>query len=210
MMKKLGFLGDSITEGCGVTLEDRYATVLSKMLGVQEVNDGIGGTRIASQTIPTPEPSAHFDLDFVGRVAKLEKDLDLLIVFGGTNDYGHGDAIIGNENDTSVYTFYGAVKELIRLLIEKYGKEKLLFILPLPRAGQDVSPKPQGGEPLKVYIDILEKKYQENNLRYIDFSKMFPIEKINDLTVDGLHPNAKGHLLLANYLAKYIKDNNLL
>ena len=51
--KKIAFLGDSITEGCGVsTIENVYWNVLARKTGAEGYGYGIGGTRIARRTEP--------------------------------------------------------------------------------------------------------------------------------------------------------------
>ena len=89
---KANFLGDSITEGhCASTPDKCYIEILKQKYGLSEArNYGISGTRIARQqrTYMFPE----FDRDFCSRVGDMDKDADIVIVFGGTNDHGHGDA----------------------------------------------------------------------------------------------------------------------
>ena len=57
----------------------------------------------------------------------------MVFVFGGTNDYGHGDAEIGTTEDNSPYTFCGGLNNLFAKLSAIYGKEK--FALSCLRAG---------------------------------------------------------------------------
>ena len=49
-----------------------------------------------------------------------ENQVDTVFVFGGTNDYGHGDAPIGGFTDRTPDTFYGACHYLFSGLIKKY------------------------------------------------------------------------------------------
>ena len=210
---KINFLGDSITRGaCASTDENRYTTLVCQMLGAEERNYGIGGTRIAKQL----NPSGEFwdDKDFISRAPMMEKDADWVFVFGGTNDYGHGDVPLGNIEDTSLYTFYGALKRLVEYLISVYGKEKLCFILPIHRYNED-NPYGEGnkavaGEPLCQYVQAEKEVFQYYDVSYLNFENVFPIPKANtgdDLTYDGLHPNDKGHKLIADKLVEYIREN---
>lgn len=92
--KKIYFLGDSITEGVGASdAEHCYVSVFGKLSGAIVKNYGISATRIACQTenLTTKEP----DLSFVNRVDSMDSDADVVVVFGGTNDFGHGDAKLG-------------------------------------------------------------------------------------------------------------------
>ena len=115
--KKIVFLGDSITEGSGASsIENRYTDLIGKMTGAVCYNHGIGGTRIARQDVKSENP-LH-DLDFLSRVGELEEDADIVVVFGGTNDFGHGAAPFGTFSDRTAYTFYGALHSLYTALIE--------------------------------------------------------------------------------------------
>lgn len=50
---------------------------------------------------------------FCGRLDEMDKNADAVVVFGGTNDYGHGDAPFGLFTDRTDETFYGACHTLM-------------------------------------------------------------------------------------------------
>lgn len=207
---KILFLGDSITEGAGASKpEYKYVELVKISLGCEVQNYGVGGTRIAPQQTPSAEP--RYDETFLMRAKKMDKDADMVFVFGGTNDYGHGDAAIGSFENKNPDTFIGAFYELIAYLVGVYGKDKLHFILPLPRYNQDnpygdgFKKNPSGT--LNDYIEIEKKILTESEIPYIDFSDVFPIPQTNTgdaLTVDGLHPNDAGHSILAAKICAHI------
>ena len=210
---KINFLGDSITEGaCASTNDKRYSTLVCKMLGAEERNYGIGGTRIAKQKNPK-EGVWEDDKDFITRAPIMDKDADFVFIFGGTNDYGHGDVPLGTMDDDTEYTFYGALKQLVEYLLSVYGKEKLCFILPIHRYNED-NPYGEGnkaiaGAPLSAYVQAEIEVFERYGVSYLNFNNLFPIPKVNsgdDLTKDGLHPNDKGHDLLAKQIVKYFQD----
>lgn len=131
--KKINFLGDSITEGVGASAPDKvYHQVMLRKYGLAAVrNYGISGTRYARQINPTlNEPS--FDLDFCQRYAGMDDDADIVVVFGGTNDFGHGDAPIGTPDDRTPDTFWGACHYLYSHLIEKYPAALIVVHDPAP------------------------------------------------------------------------------
>ena len=86
--KKIAFLGDSITEGVGTSSIDHvYWNVIAQRTGAECYGYGISGTRIAvQQRVPSPDPS--HDLYFGSRVNDMIPDADIIVVFGGTNDFG--------------------------------------------------------------------------------------------------------------------------
>lgn len=212
---KIYFLGDSITQGAGASCEQtKYVNVVGQILGCEVRNYGEGGTRIAKQTVPSQE--SIYDRDFLMRADGMEDDADLVFVFGGTNDYGHGDAELGSLESTDEYTFCGAVNSLIKKLSARYGKEKLCFILPIHRYDEDnmygEGNKPKAGAPLSTYVALLKEILQKNGVETLAFEKEFPIPATNDgtdgLTVDGLHPNDKGHRIIAEKICEYIRAKN--
>jgi len=102
--KKVGFLGDSITYGYGlpesVRLTARYSSVLCNLIGCTEVNMGVSGTCIASNTL-----NNRNDTRFVTRVTQANiGDLDFLFVFGGTNDFSYDTKPIGEHFSINTIT----------------------------------------------------------------------------------------------------------
>ena len=98
----INFLGDSITEGKGVLIpENRFTDRIAVEGKCICRNYGVGGTRIARQT-KASDPT-RYDLDYNARFLCMDHNADLIVVFGGTNDFGHGDAPMGSRGDSSVY-----------------------------------------------------------------------------------------------------------
>lgn len=212
---KINFLGDSITEGAGASSKQtKYVSLVGQMLGCESRNYGKGGTRIAKQTVPSEV--ADYDDDFLTRSEGMSNDADLVFVFGGTNDYGHGDAKLGDIDSRDEYTFCGAVNALIDKLSARYGKEKLCFILPLHRYNEDnvygEGNKKEAGAPLSAYVTLLKELLEKQGVEMLSFEKEFPIPVSNagddGLTVDGLHPNDVGHRIIAEKICDYIRAKN--
>ena len=210
----INFLGDSITQGAGASSpEENYVNLVGKMLGCEARNYGIGGTRIARQNVLSVEHI--YDLDFLMR-SEVMGDADFVFVFGGTNDYGHGVAEFGELDSEDIYTFCGAVNVLFRKLIARYGKEKLCVILPLHRCDEDNpygdGSKKKPGKLLKDYDLALKTLAEKYGLDTMDFEKEFPFSKIGagqGLTTDGLHPNSRGHRIIAEKICEYVRKKNI-
>ena len=208
----INFLGDSITEGAWAT-EPKYNFVsrVGEKLGCKVNNYGISGTRIAMQTVPSANPV--FDKDFLTR-AKEMSDADMVFVFGGTNDYGHGDSEIGDLTSLDSHTFCGAVRNLATYLCERYGKRNVCFILPLHRYDED-NPRGEFGAQtklrpsLKEYVKAEIAVLDDMGMRYLDFRDSFPTPAVNTPTEyfqDGLHPTNKGHELIADMISDYVRQ----
>lgn len=210
--KKMVFLGDSITQGAGATKKENvYLEVCAKKLGAKAVNFGVGGTRIAPQITPSAE--AFCDEYFLLRAKKMDKDADLVVVFGGTNDFGHGDAPFGRIGDKDPATFCGAYDALIEYLMATYGKEKLIIVYPLRRRNETATngdgSKTEGSRPLAEYHDAEKAIAEKCGLKSVDFWNDGDLNPNtpdgNENFADGLHPNDIGHRLLGEKLAEAIK-----
>ena len=206
--KKILFLGDSITEGKNIEKqEDIYHGVLAKMTGCTSVNYGISGTRIARQK--TPSAKARHDLDFMGRVAEMDAEADIVVVFGGTNDYGHGDAVMGSMDSRDPYTFYGALHILCTSLIEKYPTAQLVFMTPLHRTN-DTRPTANKSWVLADYIRAITEVTRYYAIPTLDLHAVSGIQPnlpiLHDRYMpDGLHPNEAGHIRIAEKLAGFLR-----
>ena len=203
---KVNFLGDSITFGTGSSApEFRYPSMLEREQGLAVArNYGIGGTRIARQHVPTKE---KWDQDFCSRVEGMDPDADLIVVFGGTNDFGHGDAPMGTFEDRTPDTFYGACHTLMSSLIEKYPTSPIVFITPLHREKEDILN--HNGCRLVDYVDIIKEVARYYSLPVLDLFATAGIQpklavQKEALCPDGLHPNDAGYRRITDRLAAFL------
>lgn len=201
--KTINFLGDSITQGVGTTEPDKvFHQIILREYGLAHANNyGISGTRMARQTAPS-RWDTKFDLDFVLRAEVMDKDADAVVVFGGTNDYGHGDAHFGNSDDTDVYTFCGAVNSLITKLREKHPNAEIVFMTPLHRTDENEKTAPDM-KMLEEYVEALRAICKKEEIPVIDLFEINPLNPHDELLVpDGLHPSDEGHKILAEVVAR--------
>lgn len=211
---KINFLGDSITEGCGTsTIDNVFWNVLKRDEGLAEARGyGIGGTRFARQQNPSQPVDS---LDFCARYDKMDDDADVVVVFGGTNDFGHGNAPIGGEYDRTPDTFQGACHYLMNGLLNKFPDSTIVIMTPLHRSNED-NPRGDGHKeancaPLSTYVDIIKKVAAEYSLPVLDLWSMSGIQPKVDVIKqkycpDGLHPNDAGHKIIASRLAGFLKS----
>ena len=210
----INFLGDSITEGVGASCEEnRYTDVFSRLYGAKVNNYGISGSRIANQLNPG-NPNDRMERCFVKRIADMDPDADAVVVFGGTNDFGHGDAPLGDPSDRTMDTYYGACHLLCSGLVEKYPTAQIVIMTPLHRTNE-MNPRGDGHKSydygvLSTYVDILKSVAAEYSLPVLDLfstSGMYPLIEAQRIAYmpDGLHPCDLGHRRIADRLAAFLK-----
>lgn len=216
--KIINFLGDSITQGVGASsAETCFVSQAKDILGLLEArNYGIGGTRIAPRKERIED--APFSGDFISRVDSMDINADGIVVFGGTNDFGHGDAPLGTPEDTTPDTFYGAYRTLLIKLIERYPGKPIVAITPLHRTIEDSASGGWGGgkckkypdHPLKDYVEAVRVVCEYYSIPVLDLwatsgiQPKIPVIK-EKFMPDGLHPNDAGHRLLAERVAGFLK-----
>lgn len=207
--KRIAFLGDSITEGVGATNFHGYVDCFSELTGAYCENFGISGTRIAKQKKPTVD-SPSFDYDFCMRADKIKGNFDVIVVFGGTNDFGHGDADFGAFSDRTPDTFYGALHTLYQTLMQKHPDSKIVVITPIYRTDEEEISAVKK-QKLRSYVGAIREVAEYYNLPVLNlFESQKPPYKsiINDsLLADGVHPNDEGHKFIAEKIKVFLENN---
>ena len=214
----INFLGDSITAGSGVSDYSKvYLNVLKSITNIKEVRGyGIGGTRYAVQKGTDKRPKDDFvDINsFCERFNQMDNNADAVIVFGGTNDFGHGDAPLGSFEDRTPDTFYGACHYLYSNLIKKYLGKPIIILTPLHRVGENIIDRDDKGiitANLKTYVEIIREVAEYYSLPILDLYSISGIQpEVDELKAkyvpDGLHPNDDGHIIIANKLKKFLEQ----
>ena len=217
--KIIDFLGDSITEGVGVKdrAKNRYDNRLKEKYGLSAVyNYGIGGTRLAHQSMPSAK--YRHDLCFCGRAYDLNPSADIIVVYGGVNDYLHGDAPFGSPEDATPATFCGAVRALMKLLQELYPGKAIVFMTPAHCHYQGVSDAERSKNPRKTedsgalikYVRAIQATGEELGIPVLDLFENLGLDP-NDpetsakYTTDGLHFNDAGHEFIARALGEFLE-----
>ena len=215
----VNFLGDSITEGIGVNDWDncRVDHRLAKLCELSKVNNySVSGTRLAHQFHPTDKP--HYDLCFCGRAFCMDHSADMVIVYGGVNDYFHGDAPFGEIGDTTPATYCGGIYFLMNYLRQTYGDKPVIFLTPArtflrkevdDRVVSTHYRKLPGGKPLIAYADAIIETAKLFGIPVLDLYRDLGLDPhdpvcFDTYTTDGLHFNDAGHMVLAQKLKDFI------
>jgi lysophospholipase L1-like esterase len=207
----IAFLGDSITFGYGLEhKENRYSTLVSQALKMDELNYGITGTLVAKAGLNQTDGK-----DFLSR-AHLIDDADVAIVFGGTNDYFWSDRTIYGCGEQY---FAFAVRKLAEQAKEKRSGKMTLFVTPYPHNGignfsggsdwkdssrHDTSEMNYNGHTLKDYVDVIARICEEKDIPCLNLFDDFGFFW-QEHTSDGCHPNEAGHILIAKAITEKLK-----
>ena len=214
---KINFLGDSITQGIGTSCDENvYHAVLKREAELSEArNYGIGGTRFALQKdTDLREWDEYVDTNsFCERFHEMNDDADVVVVFGGTNDYGHGSAPIGGFSDRTPDTFYGACHYLFSSLIKKYLGKQLVIMTPLHRSDEMISNRLSVTGPyynLKEYVDVIREVAEYYSIPVLDLFKESGLQpeipEIKEKYMpDGLHPSDDGNRVIADKLRAFLE-----
>ena len=202
---KVNFLGDSITAGVGASSGDKIFYALLKENANLSVarNYGIGGSRIACHQNPVGR-----GFGFSERFFEMSDDADIVVVFGGTNDYGHSEVDIGKFEDRKPNSFYGACHYLFSNLIKKYIGKPIVIMTPLHRITENrINSK---GGILKDYVNIIRDVAEYYSLSVLDLYATSGIQpEISEIKEkympDGLHPNDAGHAVIAYKLQRFLE-----
>ena len=143
----------------------------------------------------------------------MDSDADVVVVFGGTNDFGHGDAKLGTFESRDPYTFYGAMHVLCEKLIHRFPNADILFMTPLHRCSENEALK-ENGLPeetnLAGYVSIIREVAEFYGLPVLDLFSTSGLQPKVDIIKetympDGLHPSDAGALRIARRLIGFLQ-----
>lgn len=185
-------LGDSITYGEKVSSQDKvYVNLLGTMLGAEKVyNYGLSGSAIAG----------NHPLRFVDRFRAMDPNADLILVFGGTNDFGFHTPL-GQMGDLTADTFYGGLNLMMCEMMQRYPDSEIVFLTPLRRL-RDTRPN-KTGSVLGDYAQAIREMSAFYDIPVIDLYSSQEVYFLADryrYIKDGIHPNDAGQSVLAHFI----------
>lgn len=198
---KLVTFGDSITRGSfcdesGWQVADpNFSKVAAAYLHVDEFTClGTNGVSYCSRSPVNPDAALSKTCgDVTG---------DIIVIAGGTNDYG-SNVPLGNQTDDTDISFYGAVDCVLRKLRENNPNKIIIAVTPIKRINEDQPNK--AGAILEDYRAAIIAKAEKYSAAVVNGEKIFPNAYDKNIYPDGLHPNNTGHRLYGEYLGKEIK-----
>jgi len=186
-LRKIHFFGDSLTAGYPVNPKDGWVAVLQQRVpDIQFYNHaqtGIGLSEILSE------------MKFF--LAKAD-DLTGFFLMGGTNDIFSGIRVTMLEN-----AMKSAIEEISSAHPLLIGLPPLTTPLSIITGWQRKYNYEMNNQDLARYNEFTKKICRAHSVPFIDFAAALPQEsKWYD---DGVHPNVKGYLKLADAAEKYFK-----
>lgn len=180
--KTITVIGDSISTG-------GYPGMLGTMTGATIVNNSTSGIKLTTGIVP--------------KVQELTGDSDLIIIFGGTNDYWHKGTSIGTIDSTSSSTYYGALNTILSTLKTNHSESEYLFVFPYDQTFQgNPSSTDFGYGTLDDFRAAFIEFCTQNDVNYVDLGETeFDCAQH---TGDGVHPNTTGHQIIAEAIYDYI------
>ena len=218
--KKIGLIGDSIAANGG------FITEACNRLGATFKNAAIGGWFLGNYE----NKAIYKQVNGVSpATTSLDGNEDLIVIFAGTNDFGHSfqigdlfttDGTTGHRSyNTDANTVCGGLALAIETLYAKYdGYIPIVICTPLQRllAGQTSSggswDKNSINKYMDDYIEAIKGVAQYYGIPVCDFyhcnmNPNIPAANTMYFSDDGLHPNATGHAVMGKLLANFMVNN---
>lgn len=212
--KKVACLGDSITQKTENVR--KYYDFWKVYLSPNTILDyGVAGSSISRKT--GEWPTWDTQVPFVERIKTIPKDIDVLTIFGGVNDWV-ADRTLGSLGDTEDTTFYGALDKMFKYATQNFQGKDVYVFTPLqndwikrPANDGTTDGRNRSGKYLKEYVEAIKQVAEKYAIPVCDlYSTMFyPFAEgfTEKYMPDGLHPNESAHKLMANKMANFIESH---
>ena len=180
--KKIIFLGDSLSEGYGISKEDSFPSIIDREFKKQNLNIEIINAGISGSTTSTAE----------SRLRWLIKTKSAYVFLA----LGANDGLRGIDLEL-------IQKNLLNTI--NLAKENNIKIF---LAGMQMPPN-YGKEYSESFKNIFIEVAKETNTPLLPFL-LQDVAGVKDLNQgDGIHPNEEGHKIIARNVLKFLKENNL-
>lgn len=174
------FLGDSLTEGLGVSKEEAFPKLVENMIqtelkkDITIINGGVSGSTTS---------------DALSRLKwYLKKNPYIVFIALGANDGLRGlDLEKSKEN----------LEEIIQHAQNSNAKVLLSGMLIPPNYGEEYSKR------FKEMYEEIKNKYQLKSMPFL-LDEVAGQKDLNQ--IDGIHPNVEGHKIIAKNVFKFIKE----
>lgn len=176
--KRMVFLGDSLTEGYGVAQSKAYPALLQNKFDEEKKNWIVVNAGVSGSTTASALPRLQW---------QLKNKTDIVIIALGANDGLRGLKIEDSEKNLA---------KAIDFAKSKNVKVLLAGIMVPPNYGKEY-----GDRFAKMYVN-LSKKHKVKLLPFL-LKDVGGVTNMN--LADGIHPNEKGHEVMAKTVYEFIK-----
>lgn len=200
---KCGVMGDSITAGVGASSGKGFVNLLADDLATV-TNYGVSATLVANE--------AGYSNSFVSRYTNMSDDLDVIIVYGGTNDWYHGTSF-GDADSTDDTSFYGALNVLMQGLLTKYVGKEVIFVTPMSSQylSKNTDNPNAAGKTMLDYRNAIMERCAHYAIPCIDLYAECGMDVAHNtahydyFSADGVHPNDAGHQRVHDRILSAVK-----
>lgn len=196
------YFGDSITEGATVSGSQRFTTLLSREFCWNEFNYGLSGTTL-TKTTPQDVIASPNMVDRISTIPVYTEGKDGVLFFSyGVNDCGlyfpnYTPTLFGTQLETVIDGAIANGWPLNRIIIHS-----CTYVDPSTWAGyQSTYSTPSLADTTRflAYQSTAQSVSLSKGVIFINPYNEMVANGGNTLLSDGRHPNAAGHLVVANY-----------
>lgn len=194
--EKMICLGDSLTYGMGVPVEDSWVGILNRESGYEVINKGINGDTTGGM------------LSRLGRDVLKEKP-EVAFLMGGANDFIMGCPV-------------SVVKANLMAMVHQLYGARIGVVLGIEIAGDSAHIRPdwqeladfrQVNEKVREMAQWLPGFCRAFQIPYVDLYRSFG-EAVRgrelEYYLDGVHPNVRGHRVIADVILKKMRQQGLI
>jgi lysophospholipase L1-like esterase len=145
--------------------------------------------------------------------AEVLADVQLVTVFGGTNDYGKNTPLGSIHDNAKSNTFYGHLYKTIQSIQSAKPDVEIILMTPLVRGeyskNQPIYPEPNSlGHYLEDYVAAVQNVANQYGLEVVDLFRNSGIDlgNLDYYTVDNLHPNSAGAQKIAEAMQRQLES----
>jgi len=184
------------------------STSYSDNSGCISSNLGINGSTIGGNNTGTSNDESIGWQSMNLRIENIDKSIDYLIIFGGTNDFGARQVPLGTINHTDNTTFYGSLYTMFNYFYENFNNTKIGFVLPLQR--QTMNNYNTYDKKLIDYVNAIKEMCNLFSIPLLDLFNCGGCYLLNETwknnhLPDGLHPNQNYYYYIADKILNFIK-----
>ena len=186
--------------GDGITSANQYQNIVAKACKIKKVT-----------TDAAPNQRLGIMAD------RLTKEslagIELVTIFGGTDDYGTNKLIGAKEDVKTVDKFYGNIRKVIDKIQSLNPNVKIVFITPLKRGkfgNQPVYPAAnKAGNKLEQYVQAIKYVCGQNSIQVIDLFNNSGINETNltQYTTNNLNLNTAGYEKISKVIAEELENS---